>query len=534
MGKVEFPDGMSDADIVAVIKKQSVASAPNPTGSFVENMLSGIGQGMSSVARGMRQVAPGAPTTPAAFLTATPQQLQGVQQEPQKVQAQIDEAKRLDAPLMKTGGGIAGSMVGNVAAAAPALMVPGANTYIGSGLLGSAMGLLQPTATGESRALNTAVGGILGVASKFAGDKLVGALSRAVAPKISTGADITEEAVKAGYKLRPSEAGGGMITRGAEGLSGSARLAQEASVKNQAVTNALAQKAVGLPKDVPITPQALKGIRDQAGQAYQTIESMPKINWDHAFESGVKALAKQDAGGAISNPARPAIKELVKELDQPVFTGAGVVQDIKLLREMGHTNLSAASRAGGDTAKSTLGKAQLKGAELLEGLVERNLSNAGAPADAIQALKDARTLIAKAHTVENALDASGNVDARVLARLLDRGKPLSGELLTIAKVADRFPQSMRTITGTPPLTAFDLGVGALGAFADPTLMVLAGARPAIRAGLLSGPMQRGVASPSVVGPAAMGLLNQGMQSRIGQAGRRALPAVLPGVFANSE
>ena len=65
-------------------------------------------------------------------------------------QADIDEAAKLDASLMKTGGGIAGNVLGNVALAAPTAAIPGANTVVGAGLVGGALGALQPTQTGES------------------------------------------------------------------------------------------------------------------------------------------------------------------------------------------------------------------------------------------------------------------------------------------------------------------------------------------------------------------------------------------------
>ena len=39
------------------------------------------------------------------------------------------DAKRLDAPLLKTGAGRVGSTIGTASLAAPAMLIPGANTY---------------------------------------------------------------------------------------------------------------------------------------------------------------------------------------------------------------------------------------------------------------------------------------------------------------------------------------------------------------------------------------------------------------------
>jgi hypothetical protein len=77
-------------------------------------------------------------------------------------QDSVDEAKRLDAPLMKTGAGMAGNIAGNIATAIPAAAVPGAATVPGAAATGAIMGAIQPVATGESRLTNTGLGGAAG------------------------------------------------------------------------------------------------------------------------------------------------------------------------------------------------------------------------------------------------------------------------------------------------------------------------------------------------------------------------------------
>lgn len=77
-------------------------------------------------------------------------------------QEDIDAAKSQDAPLMKTGAGTVGNVLGNVATYAPLALVPGANTVIGGAALGATAGAIQPTATGESAITNAAIGGVAG------------------------------------------------------------------------------------------------------------------------------------------------------------------------------------------------------------------------------------------------------------------------------------------------------------------------------------------------------------------------------------
>lgn len=90
-------------------------------------------------------------------------------------QAAIDESRALDTPLMETGAGKLGNVAGNVAALAPTLLVPGANTYTGAALIGAGSGLLQPTTRQEGiegRLSNAAMGAMAGAGGQFAGNAI--------------------------------------------------------------------------------------------------------------------------------------------------------------------------------------------------------------------------------------------------------------------------------------------------------------------------------------------------------------------------
>lgn len=92
------------------------------------------------------------------------------------IQDEIDERRRLDAPLLATQGGSAGRVAGNIGVALPLSFIPGANTYGGAALTGALMGNLQPTAEGESAAMNTAQGATFGITGKAMADVLSAAL----------------------------------------------------------------------------------------------------------------------------------------------------------------------------------------------------------------------------------------------------------------------------------------------------------------------------------------------------------------------
>lgn len=76
----------------------------------------------------------------------------------------VEEARKLDKPLMATGAGTAGNIAGNVAAAVPTAFIPGANTIAGSAAIGAGMGLLQPSTSTSETLNNVALGGVGGAA----------------------------------------------------------------------------------------------------------------------------------------------------------------------------------------------------------------------------------------------------------------------------------------------------------------------------------------------------------------------------------
>lgn len=80
-------------------------------------------------------------------------------------QATIDEAKRLDAPLMKTKAGFSGNLLGNAAQGVLTAPVAGAGVVGGAVTGGALGGLTQPVASDESGLANIAIGGIAGGAA---------------------------------------------------------------------------------------------------------------------------------------------------------------------------------------------------------------------------------------------------------------------------------------------------------------------------------------------------------------------------------
>jgi hypothetical protein len=386
---------------------------------------------------------------------------------------EVHENRRLDAPLMKTGAGVAGNISGNIAALAPLAVIPGAATVSGAGALGSVAGGLQPTEGAGDRLVNIGVGGLLGGGTQFLGStgaRMLG--ERAAAKEAALKAQQQQNTVRdetirrgreAGYVVPPSAVNEPSFLGGRlESLGGKAALGQEASLRNQSVTDALARKAAGLGDDQAISAEALRAARKNAAAPYREIS----------------ALNPRAASELESAQAARAESKL----------------------QWKHYNRSAEPAAH---KAATSADAQAKRA--LDA-IEQEAVAAGKP-ELVEQLKLARALIARNHQVQNALNrGTGNVDASVLGRALDSGAPLSGGLETIGRYQQAFPQFTREASKVPSpgvgktelLAAALLGGGG-GAAAGP-LGALAGLAPfaagPTRSALLSNPVQNMLAQPN--------------------------------------
>jgi hypothetical protein len=328
------------------------------------------------------------------------------------------------------------------------------------------------------------------------GIKATGNIIRGSSPSQGS-LNVAREGQEAGYVIPPTQINPSLINRAMEGTAGKLTTAQNASFKNQIVTNRLANKSLGLPEDTVITPEVLNNIRANAGKAYEnlgisgTIKTSPKFNQAlddiPVYKDAIKAEKDFPTG------KKNEIVEVIDSLRSPQFDVSSAVSKINVLR--GNADKAFAS---GDKG---LGKANKAASEVLENTIENYLANTK-QTDLLNNFRDARQLIAKTYSVGKALNpASGTIDANKLAQQLRAGKPLSGELKQISEFSSAFPTATKTtesMGSLPQISPLDVG-GALiagggtylsgsGAETPVTLAALL-ARPALRSMALSKPVQ---------------------------------------------
>ncbi len=447
-----------------------VADDPTDGNSFLDNAVAATGKGLSSAARAL-----------------------GVDGALRSVGVPIgtkEDADKYDAPLMETAGGKVGNVVGTALPAAlaipftPATAVGavGAGALAGFGLTEGGIGDRMEGAAwgagggGVGHGLAALVGKAAPALKQRNALQAVGEQQRAANVSAAQGA---------GYVLPPNEIKRDLANAVTNAWSGQIKTKQAAAFKNQENTNRLAARALGLPEDQPLTVDAIKGVRQVAGQAYDQVRNAGAIVADAQFKKDLSALTSKqsNAGAYFPGIAKDEVAGIRDILDQPFFDASAGVDAMALMRE-------GAEKAFGQQDKA-LGAAYKSASKAVEDLVERNLASTP---DALKQFREARTLMAKTYDVERSLlGETGNVSAAKLgAKATKAPGRFSGELKQIADSHNAFPGALQTLKEAPSnYSAVDGGMAAIAALSGTPLMAgYNAARPVVRAAILSGPGQR--------------------------------------------
>jgi hypothetical protein len=494
--------GLDPSDPNAKYKALQIRAQVDPTEgmSGTQKFLAGAGKAYTDIGRGVGQLVGAVP------------------------QGDIDEAKSLDAPLMNTGAGVAGNIVGNVAALAPAALVPGVNTLTGAGLVGGALGMAQPVATGESRALNTALGAGLGVA----GQGVANAVGRAVRPVQSTLpkelAPLAAKAEAAGIPLTAAQKTGSRplaITESVlENLPFTADKQLAAKQAQKTAFNRAALKTVGENADTA-TPDVLSAAKDRIGKTFEDLSARNVVGLDNDF---VNALAKVDASRTVFSSSK--IEDSVEKALELASKGKISGKEYQKIR----SSLSKASSSA-FSSDAELGQALKEIRNAFDDAATRSISDADKKAWA-EARKQwaALKVIEKAAAPTSADAVAGNISPAKLATALNtadknfkygKGQKELGDIARIGRafVAEQIPNS-----GTAQRTFYqDL-------LQNP-LKIIPGAM-----GIGSVPMQALMNSQLGQRYLTQGLLQSSpVLSSLGAAGGRGLATGLPaGILANRE
>jgi hypothetical protein len=347
-------------------------------------------------------------------------------------------------------------------------------------------------------------GGPLAIMAAGKTGNALGRVFRGPQPPLSTvGAAI--EAGKAGYVIPPTQVKPTLVNRLLEGFSGKITTAQNASARNQPITNKLVNEALGLPADTQLSHEVLNRVRKVAGDAYEVVRGagdvVPGKAYSDALDDVVKPYVNASKGFPNAKP-HPVI-EAINEVRSSRFDASSAVDKLIDLREQASSEYAKGNKS--------VGRAMKRAADALEQTLDDHLVKIGAPADTLENFRKARKLIAKTYSAESALNqVTGSVDAVKLGKQLQDGKPLTGGMRTAAEFGSQFPTAAKVtekMGSLPQLSPLDWAVGAIGAgnyvLGDekgslwPAALMFA--RPAARYAALSGPVQSRLASQAMPG-----------------------------------
>lgn len=374
--------------------------------------------------------------------------------------------------------------------------------------------------------------------------------------------DQAKETIRAGFVLPPAEASVGHIgeanlTNMAAGEAGKIKLGQLAAAKNQPIVNVYARNDLGLPPEAPLSPQAFRDVRAREGRVYQeVVNAVPEVDLarNPQFASDVEKIGSRSAETERLFPSTTEPPGITALRDEMMRNSRGSTQSVMDYIADLRKNASANFQKDGDAMAHRFGAAQREAAHVLEDAMERSVENApqyyrdkldaartyrdavyderarqGLPLqgpvveaadNAIQSWSDrlananaknqdnqtlldrfrkARQTMAKSYDVESVTNVStGDVSARGLGKLLQQGKPLTGDLKLIADSANSFHRAFQnpaSFGGVESYSVLDAAAAASMAMAGhPVAATVVGARPLIRGRVLSPRYQRRMVS----------------------------------------
>lgn len=308
---------------------------------------------------------------------------------------------------------------------------------------------------------------------------------------------LLKDAQAKGYSVPPATVNPTLTNRFLESIGGKHATAQQSSLNNQEVTSRLAREAIDAPSNSVLDAGTIQTIRSNAGQAYEAVRNvLPqgaalKTTQQYADDLDKIAAASVGANKSFPGTGSKEIEEAVKLVRVSRFHPGSAIDEIGILRDK-----ASKAFAGGDSA---LGRSYRAIATALEDELERGVNKLGPSyKDVLKNFRDARRLIAKTHSIEDAANpVTGDISAAALGNQLSQGAPLSGPLREAARFGKAFPKSGRLMNesvGVNQLTA-NLGLGAAAAADKPAYAGLPLLGAGVRSFMLSPFGQRILTNP---------------------------------------
>jgi len=248
-----------------------------------------------------------------------------------------------------------------------------------------------------------------------------------------------------GLKFIPSTVNPTRAAKMAETFIGKNNVENAISLENQPIIQRMVREDIGLPEGTHLVGNVFDDAAEAAAGPYREaatvgrvavdeglIGDIENLTWAQKYSPEVKAAAKVEAVDDLTRRLR-AVKSM---------TGEETVALIKDYRKKATDMHNKSKMGAADETSGAMAEAYDNAARAMENFLERN-----SPADLVPRLREARTKIAKIRDYERATDlATGTVDINSpsIVNRATEGKPLSGKMDTLAKVAALSKRSVKT------------------------------------------------------------------------------------------
>jgi hypothetical protein len=292
--------------------------------------------------------------------------------------------------------------------------------------------------------------------------------------------EAAQAAQRLGVAVNPAEANPNVKTKLLVNATGDSLVNAKAAKANAPKWNELARKDLGLPENTPLTPEAFEKARSAHSAPYDNIKKIGVMQTSDDVMGELSGLKLDPLSTSSPEKAAKVNAVVDRVISQTAegLSGDNVVGQIRGFRKDANQVLKNPNASPIDM---DVAQAQLGIANALENLIENNISNPRALDD----FRKARAALAKTYDWERATGVTTKqVDPLQIAKLAEKGKPLTGVLADVANVAGNFPDIANLNLPTEPLLYQRLRRGGAGGTAG---FVLGGGPvgAAIGAGLTS-------------------------------------------------
>lgn len=270
--------------------------------------------------------------------------------------------------------------------------------------------------------------------------------------------EAAQAAQRLGVAVNPAETNPNVKTKMLVGATGEAVVNAKAVKTNLPKWNEVARKDLGLPENTPLTAESFEKARTPHYQPYEEVRKMGVLQASDDVLNDLSSLKLDPLSTSNPEKAMKVNGVVDRTLGQVAegLTGDNVVGQIRGFRKDATRVLKNPNSTPIDI---DVAEAQIGIANSLENLIEANVRDP----KALGRLRDARTAIAKSYDWERATGVTTQqVDPLQIAKMAEKGAPLTGVLADVAKVAGNFPEIASTAVAKEPLLYQRLRRGGAG------------------------------------------------------------------------